>query len=81
MTTRLQSRFKLSALGVALGLALAACGGSDAPATLTGVEFTDTPVPSAEADMLKTQSSSKAVLKYSDGTSKEYPLSYTTLFK
>jgi len=76
------SIFKLSALSLAVGLALVACGGSDAaPATLTSVEFTDTPVPSTEADMLKTQSSSKAIFKYSDGSSKEYLLSYTTLFK
>lgn len=76
------SIFKLSALSLAVGLALVACGGSDdAPVTLTSVEFTDTPVPSAEADMLKTRSSSTAVLKYSDGSSKTYPLSYNTLFK
>ncbi|MBP9735922.1 MAG: DUF839 domain-containing protein [Rhodoferax sp.] len=72
---------KLSALSIAVGMTLAACGGNDDPASLTSVEFTDTPVPSSDADMLKTQSSSKAIFKYSDGTSKEYPLSYTSLFK
>lgn len=77
------SFFKLSALSVAIGLALVACGGSDndTPVTLTSVEFTDTPVPGSDADMLKTQSSSTAVLKYSDGSSKTHALSYNTLFK
>jgi len=82
---RIQAVFKLSALTVAVGLMVVACGGSDdapvTPATLTGVEFTDTPVFSTEADMLKTQSTSSATLKYSDGSSKVYPLSYTSLFK
>jgi len=75
------SVFKLSVLSVAVGLALVACGGSDDPATLVGVEFTDTPVPVSDADMLVTKSASSAIYKYSDGSSETYPLSYTSLFK
>ncbi|NDP39842.1 MAG: DUF839 domain-containing protein [Rhodoferax sp.] len=78
------SLFKLSALSIAVGLASVACGGNDdpvTPVTLVGVEFTDTPVPVSDADMLNTKSSSSAIYKYSDGSSKTYPLSYTSLFK
>ena len=92
MNTLPKSLLKPKALAIALSAALAtlaACGGGSDPAptaatptvTLASVEFTDTPVPSSEDAMLKTFSSSTAVFKYSDGSSKTYPLSYTSMYK
>ena len=48
---------------------------------ISAVEFTATPAPSNDADMLRTHSSSKALVRYADGTSSEFPLSYNVLFK
>lgn len=50
-------------------------------ASITGVAFSNTPAPSSYTDMIKPVTSSKAVVSYSDGTSKEFPLSYNVLFK
>ncbi|OQX16569.1 MAG: hypothetical protein BWK76_11400 [Desulfobulbaceae bacterium A2] len=66
-------------LGLAAGFVL--CAASAGAAELAAVEFTPTPAPATDADMLRTYSASKAVLKYKDGSSKEYPLSYNVLFK
>lgn len=48
---------------------------------ISGVEFTATPAPSNDADMLRTHSSSRALVRYADGSSGEFPLSYNVLFK
>ncbi len=77
MNKRLLALFPLTALAAAVSFAVT--GGDDA-ATVTSVEFTDTPVATATADMAKTYSASKAKVTYSDGSVKEYPLAYNTLF-
>ncbi len=74
-----RKKYAVFTLGLMSGFAL--WGASAGAAELASVEFTPTPAPSSDADMLRTHSSSKAVLKYKDGSSKEFPLSYTTLFK
>ena len=45
------------------------------------VEFTATPAPKTDADMLKTYSTSVARVTFADGKTREYPLSYVSLFK
>ncbi len=47
---------------------------------VTGVEFTNTPRPVTDGDMVRTYSKTTAIVSYSDGTTKEYPLSYQKLF-
>lgn len=71
----------LSALGAtALSISLSGCddGGS---LSISAVEFVETvSAPTSAADMSKTLATAKAVVTYSDGSRKEYPLSYNTLF-
>lgn len=76
------------AMAVAGSFAAAGCGGSDgargadgAASVVSSVEFTNTPAPSTAADMVKTVTSSKAIVSYADGSTVEYPLSYNLLFK
>ena len=45
------------------------------------VDFTATPAPTEDSDLLRTHSSSSAVLRYADGSVSEHPLSYRVLFK
>lgn len=78
----------LAITGAVFGLsaALHGCGGSDSdnkgePKSIASVEFTDTPAPASNADMLTTTTTSKAVVTYTDGSSAEFPLSYNVLFK
>lgn len=71
---------------VVAGVALSGCGSDDdaPPAiakTVSSIEFTDTPAPSTNADMVSTITTSKVIIHYSDGTAAEYPLSYNVLFK
>lgn len=47
---------------------------------VASVEFTSTPAPSTPADIAKTHTQSKAIVTYLDGTQKEFPLSYNSLF-
>jgi secreted PhoX family phosphatase len=70
----------ISAAMLGGALALVGCAPSN-DATVTGVAFTNTPAPSTYADMVNPITSSKAVVSYSDGSSKDYPLSYNVLFK
>ncbi|NCO15923.1 MAG: DUF839 domain-containing protein [Alphaproteobacteria bacterium] len=63
----------------AIGLALGATG--TLAAEIVSVDFTATPAPATDADMIRSYSTSTAIVRYADGTSKEFPLSYTTLFK
>lgn len=81
MSQLVSAAFKKSALCVAATIALSACGGSD-DAELVSVAFTNTPAPPASDPdlMAKTFTTSKAVFTYSNGVTKEYPLSYNTLF-
>lgn len=76
------------AMAVAGSFAAAGCGGSDgargadgAASVVSSVEFTNTPAPSTAADMVKTVTSSKAIVSYADGSTVEYPLTYNLLFK
>ncbi len=48
---------------------------------ISAVEFTATPAPGNDADMLRTHTSSQALVRYADGTSAEFPLAYHVLFK
>ncbi|MBD3787692.1 MAG: DUF839 domain-containing protein [Sphingomonadales bacterium] len=62
-----------AAFALSAGFALAA--------DVTSVEFTDTPAPTDAAEMVTTHSKSVAKVTYSDGTTKEFPLSYVSMFK
>jgi secreted PhoX family phosphatase len=74
--------FALSAVAFAVAAALSACDTTTTTGkTLTGVEFTDTPAPSTNADMVSATTTSSAIYHYSDGSSVEYPLSYNVLYK
>jgi len=86
-------QFRKTALAVAvmsvLGFGLTACNDDNdaattstpAPKTVTSVDFTETAIPSAKADLVRNVTTSKAVYTYSDGSKAEFPLSYTSLFK
>ncbi len=50
-------------------------------ATATGVTFSATPVPSTDTEYLTTYTKSVATVKYSDGSTKAFPLTYNSLFK
>lgn len=83
MNKRLLALFPLTAVAAAVSIAVTGCGGSDDPqATVTGVEFTETVAPAAGelAKMSTTYTESRVKVSYSDGSTKEYPLSYNTLF-
>lgn len=85
MKKRLLALFPLTTLTAAVGLVLTGCGGDDAPvapASVKSVEFTDTPAPAAgDIDkMATTYTTSVAKVTYSDGTTKDFPLTYNTLF-
>ncbi len=47
---------------------------------VTGVTFTNTPRPLADDDVARTYTGTTAIISYSDGTTKEYPLSYHKMF-
>lgn len=68
------------AFALASGLALAA-GAAGAERTATAVEFTATPAPATDAERVSTVTTSKAVVRWSDGTTTEHPLSYRRLYK
>lgn len=82
MNKRLLALFPLTAVAAAIGLAVTGCGGDNDPKTVASVEFTETPAPTAgEVDkMATTYTSSVAKVTYTDGTTKDFPLSYNTLF-
>jgi uncharacterized protein len=63
----------------ALPLILAATGA--AGADIVAVDFTSTPAPATDADMVRTYTASEAVVRYSDGTTESFPLAYTMVFK
>lgn len=70
---------KLSLLCGTAALALSA--GTAFAADVVAVEFTDTPAPTEAAEMVTTHSKSSAIVRYSDGTTKQFPLSYVSMFK
>lgn len=61
--------------------AVALTAGAAMAADIVAVEFTDTPAPTGAAEMVTTHSKSSAIVRYSDGTTKQFPLSYTSMFK
>lgn len=80
---------KISLLTFAVASALAGCGGGNSTAadtttsttsTVKSVEFSSMPAPTAAVDMAKSYSSSIAKVTYTDGTTKDFPLSYNKLF-
>ncbi|MDM7322169.1 MAG: DUF839 domain-containing protein [Gammaproteobacteria bacterium] len=77
---RLFALFPRAALGAAVGFALSGCGGDGDP-LVSSVEFTATPAATTAEQMLKNYTTSVARVTYTDGSVKEYPLSYNTLFK
>ncbi len=78
---------KISLLSLAVASALAGCGGddntsstSDRTSSVKSVEFSSMPAPTVAADMAKTYSASVAKVTYTDGTTKDFPLTYNKLF-
>ena len=79
MNLRLLALFPLTALAAACG-SLAPQQAGQGPA-VTAVTFSATPSPESETDMLRTYTRSVARVSYADGSSREFPLSYQSLFK
>jgi secreted PhoX family phosphatase len=64
-----------------LGTALTGCNDDNDKAKIVSVEFVETmAAPDTAETMSQNMITAKAVVKYSDGTTKDYPLSYHTLF-
>lgn len=72
-----------AAVLAALGSLAAGCssGGGSSSAAIKSVEFVATSgSPTTAADMATTHTTAKAVVTYSDGTTKDFPLAYNVLF-
>lgn len=63
----------------ATALALTATGAF--AAEIASVDFTATPAPKADKEIITSYTNSTAIVRYTDGTTKEFPLAYVTLFK
>jgi len=63
----------------AIALALGATGAF--AADIVAVDFTATPAPKTDKELISSYTTSTAIVRYADGTTKEFPLSYNTLFK
>ena len=50
-------------------------------AEVTGIEFTATPAPTNDVEMLRTYTSSIATVHYADKSSQKFPLTYNAIFK
>ena len=73
----------LTTLAAAVALSLSACNDDDdvaAPA-FKSIAFSATPVAKTETEMLDTYSTSVATITYEDGSTKEFPLHYDTIFR
>ncbi|MFZ5580956.1 MAG: PhoX family protein [Pseudomonadota bacterium] len=79
MNKRLLALFPLTAVAAAVGLSVTGCGGDGEPAVVS-VAFTETPVAATSTDMSKTYTTSVAKVTYGNGVTKDFPLSYNTLF-
>lgn len=81
MKPKILSLAVLATLGLAAPFALTACNSDDDEARIVSVEFVET---AAAPDTVDTMSqnviTAKAVVTYDDGTSKDFPLAYHTLF-
>lgn len=74
--------FALSATTVMIPAAVAADKTiRKSAAAVTGVEFTSTPAPASAAEMAATYTRSSAIVSYSDGSRKVFPLAHHTLFR
>ena len=73
---------KISLVTLTVASALAGCGGGNTSSTssVKSVEFSSMPAPTVAADMAKTYSASVAKVTYTDGTTKDFPLTYNKLF-
>ncbi|EIJ33682.1 PhoX family protein [Thiothrix nivea] len=78
---------KISSVALAVAAALVGCGddnnsssSSSSSSSVKSVEFSSMPAPTTADKMAVTHSSSVAKVTYSDGTSKDYPLTYNKLF-
>ncbi len=67
------------AVALATGLPLSVVAADHA--TAVKVEFTATPTPQSDEEMLNTYSKSVAKVTFADGKTRDYPLSYVSLFK
>ncbi|RJF71793.1 DUF839 domain-containing protein [Deinococcus cavernae] len=71
-------------LGLALTLGMTACVpslGQHTTKAVKRVEFSSTPAPQTDDELLSTYTKSVATVVYQDGTTREFPLAYNVLFK
>jgi hypothetical protein len=72
------------AIAAALGFGVVGCNSNNddnaASKTITAVDFTETPIPTDKAELVRNYTTSKAIVTYDDGSTAEFPLSYNTLF-
>lgn len=74
----------LMLLGLALTLGLNSCApavGQSVVKAVKRVEFSNTPAPQTDDELLGTYTRSVATVVYADGTTKAFPLTYNVLFK
>lgn len=74
-------RLKPSLILIAGVLSAAAAAADKTAERVLSVEFTPTPAPRSEADMVRTFTASSAVVTYAGGARKAFPLRYETLFR
>lgn len=81
MSMKKKSRLLILLLAVSAilsGLALFGC--SDDPTTISSVEFVGMSAPSTDQERSSVYTTAKVIVSYTDGTSKEFPLAFNTLF-
>lgn len=74
----------LAALTLSLTVSSCTMSGQTQPVrakAVKSVEFTNTPAPQSDSEMLSTYSKSVAKVTYADGSTREFPLTYNVLFK
>lgn len=71
----------LVSMAVALAAATSVAVPAAQPAVAVKVEFTATPAPTAGDALLENYTTSVAKVTFADGKTRDYPLSYVTLFK
>lgn len=67
-------------LGVALGF-MSSFGGSDSSPSIKSVEFKELSLPSTDSEITAVRVSPALIVTYSDGSVKEYPLTYQEVLK
>jgi secreted PhoX family phosphatase len=76
-----RGRLLASAAAFALAAAFAVRADAAGQKQIVSVDFTGTPAPSSDEDIIRTHTDSKVIVRYSDGSTSEHPLSYNVLFK